>query len=105
MGTWGYGILDNDVAMDIKGDFDEAIEGGQDFDAATWAVLEEHEESLRDSDDGPAGYLALAAVQIERGRIHDWLRKRALTIIDRRRGRSLWRAEGRDTLALHEAAR
>jgi len=44
MGTWGYGILDNDVAMDIKGDFDEAIEGGQDFDAATWAVLEEMSE-------------------------------------------------------------
>ncbi len=105
MGTWGYGILDNDVALDIKEDFDEAIESGQDFDTATWTVLEQHEEDLGDRDDGPVGYLALAAVQIERGHIHEWLRKRALAIIDRRRGLSLWRAEGKDTLAMHVAAR
>ena len=91
--------------MDIKGAFAEALGSGKDFDAATSAVLDEFEEDLRDSDEGPGGYLALAAVQLEHGEFHDWLRERALGIIDRRRGLALWREQGRDSLDLHQEAR
>ncbi len=39
MGTWGYGILDNDTAMDVKGAFEEALEGGLSFDEASYQIL------------------------------------------------------------------
>ena len=28
MGAWGYGIYDNDMALDLKGDFDDYLEEG-----------------------------------------------------------------------------
>lgn len=105
MGTWGYGILDNDTAMDVKGAFEEALEGGMSFDDATYWLLNEFEDVLKDSEDGPVFYLALAAVQIERGEIHDWLKRKALQIVDRRRGLAAWREAGKESLALHEEAR
>jgi len=105
VGTWGYGILDNDTAMDVKGIFEEALDEGKGFDAATREVLTECHEMLEDSDDGPVGYLALAAVQLEHGQIHDWLKDRATEIIDRRRGLALWREAGREVLRLHLGAR
>ena len=69
MGTWGYGILDNDTAMDVKGAFEEALEGGLSFDEASYQILAEFKDILTDPDDGPAFSLALAAVQVERGEI------------------------------------
>ncbi len=105
MGTWGYGILDNDTAMDVKGIFEGAMEDGKSFDAATEEVLHECQDVLEDSDEGPIVYLALAAVQLEQGQIHNWLRDRALEIIDRRRGLALWREAGGEVLSLHLEAR
>jgi len=105
VGTWGYGILDNDTAMDVKGILESALDEGKSFDAATQEVLAECQDMLDDSDDGPVVYLALAAIQLEQGQIHDWLKDRALEIIDRRRGLAPWREAGKEVLRLHLEAR
>ncbi len=91
--------------MDVKGAFEEALEGGLSFDEASYQILAEFKDILTDPDDGPAFSLALAAVQVERGEIHDWVKRKALQTIDRRRGLAAWREAGRDAVALHEEAR
>ena len=39
MGTWGTGMLQNDLALDVRGDFVDQLKAGADADTATKYVL------------------------------------------------------------------
>lgn len=43
MGTWRYGIFDDDTASDIKVDFEGYLEEGQSISVATEKILEEYQ--------------------------------------------------------------
>jgi HEAT repeat protein len=106
MGAWGYGILENDDAADAQAAFEEALEHGRTFDAATWDALERCSGILPGAaTDEPEGLLGLAAAQLEHGEIHEWLKGKVLRIVNRHRGLALWRDEGEEAVALHEEAR
>lgn len=98
MGTWGYGIFDDDLAMDIRSSFGGALSSGASLEKATEQVLEEYAEELRDLDEGPIVYLALAALHSERGRVLASVRQRALRTIERGEGLARWEEEGQEAV-------
>lgn len=77
MGTWGPGVFDDDLALDVQSGFRELIAAGYSPDAATDRLVAEYE-----FDDGSApiaaGWIALAGVQWKTGRLLDRVRDRAL---------------------------
>lgn len=99
MGTWGYGIFDDDTASDIKGDFEEYIEEGLSITEATEKLLEEYQEIIEeDEDESPTIYLALASLQMEYGELQANIKEIALEIIERGKGLEIWGESGEDEL-------
>lgn len=86
MGAWGTAIFDNDDGLDLRGDFDDQVAGGQSVDEA----LEELEERL-EAEDVPRGpfpnglsdheWLGLAALQVEHGRVTPGVLARTRSIV------------------------
>jgi hypothetical protein len=99
-GTWGVGIFNDDVALDVRDAFEDALSDGFDVPAATRRVLREFAERIEDIDDGPVIYLALTALQLERGSLQPEIREQALRIIAT--SQSLARWEGADPAILVE---
>ncbi len=81
MGTWGTGIFDDDLALDIRTSFEGAIRGGASVEEATKLVQEEYAGSLDDPDEAAVVYLVLAALQNRHGGLQDSIRRKALSII------------------------
>ena len=99
MGTWGTGIFDDDLAADIQGDFDQALEDGLTVKEATQRVIEAYQEVLEDEDEGPVVYLALATLQLEQDELQPEIRKKALEIIETGKGLARWEEAGGEELA------
>jgi hypothetical protein len=90
MGTWGTGIFDDDVAGDVHDAFDDELSAGADAATAAKRVLDRFASDLDDLDEGPAIYLALAALQLEHGALQQDICDRALQIIDNGEGLDAW---------------
>ncbi len=98
MGTWDAGIFEDDIAMDIKTEFEDAIAEGLNIKQATKQILESYEDALDDVDEGPMVYLALAALQIEKGTVLRKIKQKALKIIDSGQGLERWEEAGEELL-------
>lgn len=81
MGTWSTGIFDDDIAIDVKAEFDETITEGISVKEATKMDLESFEDVLED-DDAPIVYLTIAVLQIKKGTIQKNIKEKALEIIE-----------------------
>ncbi|MBA2276576.1 MAG: MarR family transcriptional regulator [Chloroflexia bacterium] len=99
MGTWGTAIFDDDVAMDARGTFDDALVEGLSVPAATQRVREEYAEILDDPDEGPVVRLALAGLQLEQGALQPGAQREALAVIDQGQGLDRWEEAGEESLA------
>lgn len=82
MGASSSAIFDDDVAADVRAEWRDAILDGLEADEATARVLAEFAEALEHGDDAKVVWMALAAAQMETGRLQDDVRDRALSIID-----------------------
>ena len=69
------------MAADIRGDWREAIQDGLSPEVATSRLMESWRDVREDSDDGPVFWIALAAAQVESGRLLNDVRDRALDVI------------------------
>lgn len=98
MGTWDVGIFDDDVAMDIQAEFEEAIEEGLSVIEATEQILESFEEELEDEDDAPIIYLALASLQLKNGNLQKSIKDKAIAIIDSGEELKRWAETDEETL-------
>src|SRR5437867_12027236 len=67
MGTWGYGIFENDVSVDVRLTFEDAIHRGATVEEATRHVLAECADYLEDMDDRVQVWLAWAWLRLEKG--------------------------------------
>lgn len=99
MGAWGYGIFDDDLARDVRGDFEGALDEGLSVSVSTRRVLEEHADTLEDPDDGPVIWLSLAALQLEQGALQPEVKERAIRIVDGGLGLQSWAEAGPEALA------
>ena len=98
LGTWGSGIFDDDVALDVRGLFEEKIGEGASVEDATQAVLQEFDSALEHMDDDPVIHLAIAALQLEQGRLLAATRQEALRVIDEGRNLARWEEAGLESL-------
>jgi formaldehyde-activating enzyme involved in methanogenesis len=70
MGAWGTGIFENDVAADVRGEWEDAVASGSSASGAAAAVIEGIGAGfIPDEDDGPVFWIALAALQIEAAQV------------------------------------
>ncbi len=76
MRVWGVGIFDNDVAQDVRRDFEAGLASGQSVYIAADALLQKYDHA-----NSCALYLALAALQLEHELIQPKIKKKALTLI------------------------
>ncbi len=95
MGTWAYGIFDDDITADIQDGFEEYIEDGLSVSEATERILEGYP---RFKDDDTRVYLALASLQIEHGKVQEDIKQSALTIIESGKDLEAWKWDGKRAL-------
>jgi hypothetical protein len=93
MGTWGPGLFDDDLALDVKGTFDRAVAGGASpADAATGLmeselareILGEFGADERDDmfwEENRGLFYAIASLQLEHGVLQEVVRQQTLQAI------------------------
>jgi hypothetical protein len=95
MGTWGIGFLENDVAVDAKLEYEEAMAGGATVAAAVRAVRETMRgEMEEDEDDHRDIVLALAWLTSRRGTMPADLRREAVALLREGGGVRRWAEAG-----------
>jgi hypothetical protein len=67
VGTWGVGVFDDDLALDVQRGFRELIAAGFSSEEATQRLLAEYEFE-DDPSEIQAGWIALAVTQWKTGR-------------------------------------
>jgi hypothetical protein len=81
MGAWGTAIFSDDTAVDVRDEFRDLVGQGLSGEQATEKLLVQWKESLRDPDEAPVFWLALAATQWKLGRLSEHVREMALRTI------------------------
>jgi hypothetical protein len=93
VGSWGTAIFSDDFAADIRGDWRDAIIDGADPDEVTRGLIDRLAQDEGDQTETTLFWLALAAAQMETGRLDSAVRDRALAIIGAGGDLARWRAE------------
>ncbi|MFC0213881.1 DUF4259 domain-containing protein [Paenibacillus chartarius] len=86
MGAWGYGIFDNDDALDIRDRFRRHIRQGLPIEEVTKRCIEDFPDPMNDV----SVVLALAALQMEQNRLQMEIKARALVMIEDRKDIASW---------------
>jgi hypothetical protein len=103
MGTWGEGIFEDDLALDIRAAFDELLEQGIPITQVITPLIRKYREAVGDDDEGPVVWLTLAAVLLDRGSMDEHVRAKAIEVIDSEAGLRRWAEAGADELATRKA--
>lgn len=93
MGSWGTAIFADDLAADVRGDWRDAILDGGDPAQVTRQLIGRYSAAADDQGEAGVFWLALAAAQLETGRLDDAVRDRALEVIDRNVDLARWREQ------------
>ena len=78
MGNWGNGILQDDVADDVRIAFEDACTEGLSVAEATLRVLSNPPWPIDDVEDACTAHLALAALQLQSGVLTSEIRQKAI---------------------------
>ena len=90
MGAWGTAIFSDDTACDVRDEYRDYIGDGHTGIEATDKLISKWSDSIRDKDEGPVFWLALAATQWKCGRLEARVLQRALEVIDRGEDLARW---------------
>jgi hypothetical protein len=90
MAASGVGLFHDDVAVDVRSEYLELLASGVSDTEAFRTMVREWKESIRDTDDGPVFWLALAATQWEYGRLHPRAKSQALKVINQGKSTDRW---------------
>jgi Domain of unknown function (DUF4259) len=82
MGAWGTAIFSDDIAADVRDDFKDKIANGKTPLDATNEMIDENQAILEDNDDAAVFWLSLAAAQWKLGRLVNFVKQKAIEIID-----------------------
>ena len=103
LGAWGTAIFSDDTASDVRDEWREAILDDLSAEDATRRLLESFEDHLEEAGTEKLFWLALAAAQMETGRLLPEVRDRALRIIDAGGDVERWREDGDESVARQRA--
>jgi hypothetical protein len=99
MGAWGAELFDDDVALDARALFEEAVESGAPPGLAADHILASLPGYLEDTDDEPVLMLALAALLLDGGVADHPVLRRAREIIETGDGLERWQEAGAEALS------
>ncbi|MDF2679107.1 MAG: hypothetical protein K0R47_297 [Brevibacillus sp.] len=94
MGAWGPAIFSDDIACDIRDEYKDLLGDGHTGEAATNILLERWEDEINDPEIGIVFWLALSATQWKVGRLEEWVKTKAIEVIENGSDLQRWRAEG-----------
>ncbi|MEB3103308.1 DUF4259 domain-containing protein [Ferviditalea candida] len=86
MGAWGFGIFDNDDALDIRDRFRRFVRDGLPMEEVTRQCIADFPDPMNDV----SVVLALAALQMEQNKLQPEIKKRALALIVERKDIATW---------------
>jgi hypothetical protein len=92
MGTWGVAVFSDDLAADVRDDFRDLIGEGLPSTQAVEKLLAEHSASVKDEDEAPVFWIALALTQWKLGRLEERTKHEALQAIESGQGLRRWEA-------------
>lgn len=84
-------FLAADLAMEVRGVYDERLTAGEGPGPATAAVFDGFRSLLADPDEGPVVFLAVAAIQLRENHLLEPIRDAALALIDSGDAQRAWR--------------
>jgi hypothetical protein len=90
MGVFSAAVFGDDFALDVRDEYLAMIAEGTSDREANRKIVESFNDSIRDSDDGPVFWLALAATQWDYGRFDPRVKARALTSITQSKKDGRW---------------
>lgn len=98
MGAWGVGIFSDDLAVDVRDEWRDALAADPETDQRqlTESIVADHQLTWSGDaeDEEITAWLALALAQHETGRLEDRVRDRALGIIDAGADVDAWDEDG-----------
>ncbi|TLS48842.1 DUF4259 domain-containing protein [Paenibacillus antri] len=86
IGAWGYGIFENDDALDIRDRFRRHSREGLPMEEVTKRCMEDFPDPMNDV----SVVLALAALQMEQNKLQPEIKRRALVMIAERKEIGSW---------------
>lgn len=98
MGTWGVGILSDDVACDVHGEYMDRYDDGGEHATIRAALQREHAADIDDPDDGPVFWFALALAQWECGVLAPDVQERVAELIASGKAVERWEESGAATV-------
>jgi hypothetical protein len=91
MGAWSTTILGDDFAADVYGEFIEAYNGGKELNSIRRELEGKNQNELRDPDEGPIFWLALAKAQWDCGSLDADVLGKVGEIVNQELGLDRWR--------------
>jgi hypothetical protein len=104
VGAWGTAIFSDDTACDVRDEWREAILAGLTPEDATARLVESFGELRDGAENEKLFWMALAAAQMETGRLLSEVRGRALAIIEAGGDVARWEEDG-DAVSARQRAR
>jgi hypothetical protein len=95
MGAWGQGIRQDDFVCDVIGVFDDLLKAGNSVADATKAVKSRFAAGIKDTDDGPLFWIALADAQWTYGELDPQVLKHVQEDFNSGRGLERWTEDDR----------
>lgn len=102
MGTWGVGLLTDDTAVDVYGEYMDKYNDGVDHAAIRKVLEEDFADYLEDDDDGPVFWIALALAQWECGVLAPDVQERVSSLIASGKTLERWEESGAATVRQRE---
>jgi hypothetical protein len=104
MGAWGTGVLSDDTVRDVYGIYLDLFNRGNSPDAIRQQLLADHEESLRDADEGPLIWIGIAKAQWDCAQLEPAILAKVREIVNGGLGLDRWAEQGERLLQARKAA-
>jgi hypothetical protein len=92
MGAWGTALFSDDTACDVRDEYIDHLGDGLTGTQATELLLSNWASSLKDQDEAPVFWLALAATQWKHGRLESQVLRNALDVIENGSDLEKWKS-------------
>lgn len=90
MGVWGPKLYQDDIAVDLKDDFNELYKKESDINKITELLLVKYKNIINDEEDGPIFWLILADIQWKYGILQPKIKENALKYIKNGSNLKIW---------------
>ncbi|BBH24311.1 hypothetical protein Back11_56560 [Paenibacillus baekrokdamisoli] len=94
MGTWGYGIFEDDFTLDVKDLFNSFIKEEVGIDQIIARLVRFYSEEIQDVEDGPLFFFALSSLLLERNELREDIKEQTINVINLGIDQEKWKRAG-----------